>query len=90
MTIRKTFSLPDDVARALERAARAEGKAESAVVREALESYLVARNTSKLHLWVGKGRAVRGPAEDETYERTLDEALDRKYKKGLDRPERGS
>lgn len=57
MTRRKTFSLPDDLAKALERAASREGRAESALVREGIQQYLASKSTSKLALWVGKGRS---------------------------------
>ena len=61
MTTRKTFSLPDELAHALEREASSRGKPESALVREAMQQYLASQSTSKLSLWVGKGRSKKQP-----------------------------
>lgn len=85
MTTRKTFSLPDDLARALERVAERESKAESAVVREALEPYLAARSASKLHLWVGVAGTGTPRDADETYDDILRGILGEKYERDVKR-----
>jgi metal-responsive CopG/Arc/MetJ family transcriptional regulator len=59
MSARKTFSLPEDLARAIEREATRQGTPESAVAREAFQEYLASRSTSKLARWVGKGRSTK-------------------------------
>jgi metal-responsive CopG/Arc/MetJ family transcriptional regulator len=59
MSARKTFSLPEDLARAIEREAARQGTPESAVAREAFQEYLASRSTSKLARWVGKGRSTK-------------------------------
>jgi hypothetical protein len=70
MTIRKTFSLPDELARALEREASAQGKPESAIVREGMAEYLATRSSSRLSEWVGKGRSAPGSRLDDDAELT--------------------
>lgn len=78
MTTRKTFSLPDDLARALERESISQGKPESALVREGMQQYLSGLSTSKLSLWIGKGRSNKPLDHEKTHEEIV-KSLDRKH-----------
>lgn len=85
MTTRKTFSVPDDLARALEREAASQGRPESALVREGMQQYLASLSTSKLALWVGRGRSEE-PLDHESIHESLVEILEEKHR-GLRAPD---
>lgn len=78
MTTRKTFSLPDELAKALEREASGQGKPESALVREGMQQYLDSLSTSKLSAWIGKGKSGKR-VEHERIDKDLVEILERKH-----------
>ncbi|MBI4729408.1 MAG: ribbon-helix-helix protein, CopG family [Acidobacteria bacterium] len=80
MTTRKTFSLSDDLARALEREAESQGRPESALVREGMQQYLASLSTSKLARWVGKGRSQE-PLDHESLHEGLVDILEKKHRR---------
>lgn len=87
MTTRKTYSMPDDLARSLEREAARRGLPESAIVREGMQQYLASRRTSKLSTWVGKGSSD-APLDHDDLHTELTEILAKKHPQVLVAPER--
>lgn len=70
--------MPDELARALEREAPRQGVPESALVREGMQQYLASLSTSKLALWMGKGRSKRTVRHDTDHEELVD-VLEKKH-----------
>ena len=87
MTARKTYSMPDDLARSLEREAARRGLPESAIVREGMQQYLASRRQSKLSTWVGKGSSD-APLDHNDLHGELAEILAAKHPQVLDEPAR--
>lgn len=87
MTSRKTFSLPDELARRLEQEAARQGRDQSAVVREGIEMYLASQRSPKLDGWMGKGRSDR-PLDHEALHDEVAAVLEAKH--GERRPKRKS
>ncbi len=75
-TVRKTISLPAELARALERQARLEGRSFSALVADALRAAAIARQRRQLRalqgFWAAQARRL-GVLTESDLERYLEE-----------------
>lgn len=84
MTSRKTFSLPDQLARRLEYEAARQGRDQSAVVRDGIEMYLAAQRSPKLAGWMGKGKSERALDHEAVHEELV-KVLEDKHAGGRSR-----
>jgi len=78
MTARKTYSLPDALASAVDREAARQGLPASTIVREGMERYLSSLRESNLDDWIGKGRSG-GSLDHEDLHEAVTEVLERKH-----------
>ncbi|MHB8512541.1 MAG: ribbon-helix-helix protein, CopG family [Actinomycetota bacterium] len=78
MTVRKTYSLPDDLANAIDREATRQGKPSSAIVRESVQQYLASQTSSKLSLWVAS-KGTKRPVDHENLHDELVTILEKKH-----------
>jgi len=88
MAIKILISLPQEFLEDIDRVAMEEHRSRSELVREALRSYLEARQVRKSRLkQISEGRALYGDfaAEFNAWDIASDEALEN-FEKGLDKP----
>lgn len=88
MAIKILISLPQEFLEDIDRIAREEHRSRSELVREALRSYMEARQVRKSRLkQISEGRALYGDfaAEFNAWDIASDEVLEN-FEKGLDKP----